>query len=194
MFLTQITALRHLSPILALGLSLAACGDKESADTASTDGTTDDGGADDSSADGGADDSSADGGSGDGAADDGAADGGDGAADDGGTDTGAADGGTDGAADDGGTDGAADDGGTDGGTTTGGDAVRGEGLYSACSGCHGADGDSGYAPDLSARVPSMTEAAIIAVVQSGRGGMPSIYADATDAADVTAYVIATWGR
>lgn len=194
MFLTQITALRRFSPILALSLGLAACGAKESADTASTDGTTDDGGADgttddggadDSSADGGADDSSADGGADDGAADDGAADGGDGAADDGGTD----DGGTDGAADDGGT-----DAGTDGGTTTGGDAVRGEGLYSACSGCHGADGDSGYAPDLSVRVPAMTEAAIIAVVQSGRGGMPSIYADATDAADVTAYVIATWGR
>jgi cytochrome c553 len=201
MFLTQITALRSISPILVLGLGLVGCGAKESADTASTDGTTDDGGADgttddggadDSSADGGADDSSADGG--DGAADDGAADGGDGAADDGGTD----DGGTDGAADDGGTDagtdGGTDDGGTDGGTTTGGDAVRGEGLYSACSGCHGADGDSGYAPDLSVRVPAMTEAAIIAVVQSGRGGMPSIYADATDAADVTAYVIATWGR
>jgi hypothetical protein len=194
MFLTQITALRSISPILVLGLGLVGCGAKESADTASTDGTTDDGGANDSSADGGADDSSADGGGGDGAADDGAADGGDGAADDGGTDTGTGDGGTDTGTAEGGTDGAADDGGTAGGTSTGGDAVRGEGLYSACSGCHGADGDSGYAPDLSVRVPAMTEAAIIAIVQSGRGGMPSIYADATDAADVTAYVIATWGR
>jgi hypothetical protein len=31
------------------------------------------------------------------------------------------------------------------------------------------------------------------VIQNGKGSMPPIYADATDAADVAAYVLATWG-
>ena len=181
--MTTIKPAHRIFTIATLAFTLAACGAKESSDTAgSADGAADgaaDGGAADGAADGGAADGAADGGSADGAADGGSADG----AADGGSADGAADGGT--------ADGTAD--GTDGGTTTGGDAVRGEGLYSACSGCHGADGDSGYAPDLSVRVPSMTEAAIIGIVQTGRGGMPAIYTDTTDATDVTAYLIATWG-
>jgi hypothetical protein len=191
-----------LTPWIAaalISLSLGACGGKATDEDSggASDGATDEGGADDSSADdsSGGDDGATDGG------DDGATDGTDGATDGGGTDGATDDGGTDGATDGGGTDGATDDGGTDGsgtdggdGTTTGPDAVRGGELFSTgCAGCHGADGDSGYAPNLSVEVPGMSESSLRTLIQSGQRSMPAVYPDATDAADVAAYVMLTWG-
>jgi hypothetical protein len=206
--MSHVSSLRPWIAAALISLSLGACGDKATDEDSggASDGATDEGGADDSSADdsSGGDDGATDGGD-DGATDgtDGATDGGgtDGATDGGGTDGATDDGGTDGATDGGGTDGATDDGGTDGsgtdggdGTTTGPDAVRGGELFSTgCAGCHGADGDSGYAPNLSVEVPGMSESSLRTLIQSGQRSMPAVYPDPTDAADVAAYVMLTWG-
>jgi hypothetical protein len=190
-----------------ISLSLGACGDKATDEDSggAADGATDEGGADDSSADdsSGGDDGTTDGGATDGGATDGGVTDGatDGGGTDGATDGGGTDGATDGATDGSGTDGATDGSGTDGsgtdggdGTTTGPDAVRGGELFSTgCAGCHGADGDSGYAPNLSVEVPGMSESALRTLIQSGQRSMPAVYPDATDAADVAAYVMLTWG-
>ncbi|MBL8614933.1 MAG: cytochrome c [Deltaproteobacteria bacterium] len=120
---------------------------------------------------------------------DGATDGADGTSD-------GADGTSDGTADGAdGTDGTSDGAdGTDGTDGSDGSSAAGEALYaSGCSGCHGADGDSGFAPDLSAVVPGMSASDIENIVINGKGSMPPVYTDPTQAADVTAYVIATWG-
>ena len=181
MRMSHVSSLRPWIAAALISLSLGACGDKATDEDSggASDGATDEGGADDSSADdsSGGDDGATDGG------DDGATDGTDGATDGGGTD---------GATDDGGTDGSGTDGGD--GTTTGPDAVRGGELFSTgCAGCHGADGDSGYAPNLSVEVPGMSESSLRTLIQSGQRSMPAVYPDATDAADVAAYVMLTWG-
>ena len=105
---------------------------------------------------------------------DGTADGADGTAD-----------GADGTAD--GTDGTAD--GTDGG-----DAAAGGEIFSAtCANCHGADGASGYAADLTVRVPEMTNEQITTVVLEGQNYMPDQSLDATQVADVLAHLRVTFG-
>ena len=90
---------------------------------------------------------------------------------------------------DGGGDGAAD-GGADGGGST-----DGASLYSnGCAGCHGADGDSGYAPNLTEEVPGKDLEDIVEVVMFGEPpGMPAVYADEAQANAVAQYVLDTFG-
>ena len=76
------------------------------------------------------------------------------------------DGTTDGASD--GTDGASD--GTDGG----GGGADGAAVYAdTCANCHGANGNDGYAADLTIRIPAMSDAEIETLVRNGRGYMPA---------------------
>ena len=43
---------------------------------------------------------------------------------------------------------------------------------SECAGCHGADGDSGSAPNLSQMVPRMSDELLFRVIDEGSGTMP----------------------
>jgi mono/diheme cytochrome c family protein len=86
-------------------------------------------------------------------------------------------------------------GGADGADGSDGGSTDGAALFdSGCAGCHGADGDSGYAPDLSDEVPGKALDDIIEVVQQGEGDMPAIYTDATQAEAVAQYVLDTFAR
>lgn len=61
--------------------------------------------------------------------------------------------------------------------------------------CHGADGDSGSAADLSARVPARTDTQLVTSLVNGLdGGMPA-YTQRPDQeiADLLAYLNATFG-
>lgn len=60
-------------------------------------------------------------------------------------------------------------------------------------GCHGADGSSGPAPSLAAKVPDYGDAGLTCALLTGPGGMPS-QASLSDQelADVLAYVGATF--
>jgi mono/diheme cytochrome c family protein len=83
----------------------------------------------------------------------------------------------------------ATDGGADGGVNT-----DGASLYSSgCAGCHGADGDSGYAPNLTEEVPGEDLEDIVEVVMFGKDTMPAVYPDEVQAAAVAQYVLDTFG-
>ena len=121
----------------------------------------------------------------------GAADGGDGTSAGDGTDgadgSDAADGtdGTDGAE---GADGADGSDGADG--TSG---VDGSWVYSAnCSGCHGADGEGGVGPDLTTRVPTLSDGQLESIITSGSGTMPPTAVDDDEVAAVIDYLRATF--
>ena len=93
------------------------------------------------------------------------------------------------------TDTAADtgDSGTD--ADTGGDLARGAEVYQMSCGsgyCHGPDGVSGPAPDHTTTVPAMDDAALVDVIQNGRGYMSPVGLDDTELADVVAYLRATF--
>ncbi len=63
---------------------------------------------------------------------------------------------------------------TDTGTAEegGGEEVDGAAVFSGnCSACHGADGSSGSAPDLSERVPSLSDSDLMDVLENGTGSM-----------------------
>ena len=85
------------------------------------------------------------------------------------------------------------DDGDDGGGSEG-DVVNGEAVYTAsCSGCHGANGEGGTGTAMTEAIPGQTASQIATIAMEGSGTMPPILADATDAADVGAYAVATWG-
>ena len=44
-------------------------------------------------------------------------------------------------------------------------------VYMACAGCHGPDGISGSAPDLSTGVPSLSDDALMDILMNGVGSM-----------------------
>jgi len=70
----------------------------------------------------------------------------------------------------------------------------GEEAYSGnCTGCHGADGISGYATDLPDVVPDLSESDLDDIITNGTGTMPAISMTADEQADVISYVIATFG-
>jgi len=76
----------------------------------------------------------------------------------------------------------------------GGDATAGADVYStSCAGCHGAEGEGASGPAMSDVVPGHSEDDIASVAMNGEGSMPPILSDATQAADVAAYCVATWG-
>ena len=60
----------------------------------------------------------------------------------------------------------------DTGTEEAGEEVDGAAVYALnCSACHGADGASGSAPDLTVAVPSLSDSDLMEVLENGTGGM-----------------------
>ena len=50
---------------------------------------------------------------------------------------------------------------------------EGEEIFAnSCSGCHGADGDSGSSPQLSSVVPPLSDEELTDVIENGVGSMP----------------------
>ena len=76
-----------------------------------------------------------------------------------------------------------------------GDETAGASVFSStCSACHGADGDSGYAADLTSVVPARSDERIIEAVIYGDGSMPAQSAlTDQEVADVLAYCRDTFG-
>ncbi len=58
--------------------------------------------------------------------------------------------------------------------------------------CHGSNGNSGGAPDLSVEVPARTDSEIATILASGTGYMPAQGFDSTETANVIAYLRATF--
>lgn len=70
-----------------------------------------------------------------------------------------------------------------------GDASTGSDVFANnCAGCHGADGDSGSAANLSEVAPDRTDNEIAWTIADGNGGMPSIDIDDQAIADVIAFL------
>jgi len=70
-----------------------------------------------------------------------------------------------------------------------GDVATGTDVFANnCAGCHGADGDSGSAPNLSEVAPDRTDNEIAWTIADGNGGMPSIDIDDQAIADVIAFL------
>jgi mono/diheme cytochrome c family protein len=91
----------------------------------------------------------------------------------------------------------ADADGTDSGLE--GDVARGEELFAACAGCHGADGSGGIdingtlSADLRVEVPELTDVELADIIENGDGpAMPPQYDDPQDIADVIAYLRSTF--
>lgn len=75
-----------------------------------------------------------------------------------------------------------------------GDAAAGEGVYSiSCAACHGASGEGGTGPAMTTAAAGLSASEVANIALNGSGGMPGVLSDTGDAADVGAYVIATWG-
>ena len=66
-------------------------------------------------------------------------------------------------------------------------------FASACAGCHGADGVSGYAPKLTDVVPGLDAAGLEEIIVNGEGNMPPVNVSGQDLTDVITYVLATFG-
>lgn len=81
-------------------------------------------------------------------------------------------------------------------TDTSEDTGTGEGaaLYTtACSDCHGADGDSGQAPNLSEEVPGMTDQEITDIILNGQGYMQPVDVSEAEAELIVTYLRRTFG-
>lgn len=74
-----------------------------------------------------------------------------------------------------------------------GDATSGDALFAGnCSGCHGADGDSGTAPMLSTKVPDASDEHIVDVMINGTGNMAAVSLENQEAADILAFLRASF--
>ena len=58
--------------------------------------------------------------------------------------------------------------------------------------CHGSDGDSGSAPDLSERVPTLSDDELRSLWESGQGYMPAVPLSDEEASDLIAYLRQTF--
>jgi len=86
------------------------------------------------------------------------------------------------------------------GAETKGDPVVGEEIYgTACTSCHGPDGDLGVetsgvpAADLNEEVPESSDEELADVIQNGEGVMAGTGLDDTETADVIAYLREKFG-
>lgn len=79
-------------------------------------------------------------------------------------------------------------------TGTTGDATAGADVYAAsCASCHGADGEGASGPAMADVVPGATPADLESIILDGSGDMAPVALDATETADVIAYMVETWG-
>ncbi len=75
-----------------------------------------------------------------------------------------------------------------------GDEATGAEIYSSnCSGCHGASGEGVSGPSLIEHVPEHSDEAILGVVLNGEEEMPAFDLEDQEAADLLAYLRATFG-
>ena len=81
-----------------------------------------------------------------------------------------------------------------GGIDTAAAGGAGAALYgSYCAACHGADGEGGSAPPMSALVPGLTAEEVATIARSGSGSMPPVLGDPEDAMTVAEWVVEQWG-
>ena len=78
-----------------------------------------------------------------------------------------------------------------------GDTVEPEGngaeVYStSCSGCHGADGISGSAPNLADAVPNLSDDQLTDIITNGQGSMPGGLASESDVPALVDYLRTTF--
>lgn len=71
----------------------------------------------------------------------------------------------------------------------------GESLYADnCASCHGTDGDSGYAADLSVEVPELSDADLEDTITNGVGSsMPGFSFTSEELSALVGYVQDSWG-
>ena len=61
-------------------------------------------------------------------------------------------------------------------------------FANSCSGCHGADGDSGSSPQLSLVVPSLSDEELTDVIVNGVGSMPGGLVQEADVPALVSYL------
>lgn len=75
-----------------------------------------------------------------------------------------------------------------------GDATNGGTIYgNTCAVCHGADGSGVSGPALTGTVAGMSDEDVVDVMLNGKGSMPAQSLTNQEAADVLAYLRATFG-
>jgi mono/diheme cytochrome c family protein len=76
-----------------------------------------------------------------------------------------------------------------------GDATAGRAQYQiVCAACHGPEGTGiAGAPGIATTVAGLSDEAVLTTVLRGRGGMPAAHLTDAQAADILAYLRATWG-
>jgi mono/diheme cytochrome c family protein len=77
---------------------------------------------------------------------------------------------------------------------TGVSATGSDVFANSCAGCHGADGDSGSAADLSEKVPELSDNDIAWTIADGKGNMPAINIEDQAIADVISFLRDTHGN
>ena len=61
-------------------------------------------------------------------------------------------------------------------------------FENSCSGCHGADGDSGSSPQLSSVVPPLSDEELTDVIVNGKGSMPGGLVQEADVPALVSYL------
>lgn len=76
-----------------------------------------------------------------------------------------------------------------------GDATAGRAQYQiVCASCHGPEGTGiAGAPGIAATVAGLTNEDVMTAMLRGRGGMPAAHLTDAQAADILAFVRASWG-
>jgi len=76
-----------------------------------------------------------------------------------------------------------------------GDPTAGRAQYQiVCAGCHGPEGTGiAGAPGIAATVAGLTDTDVVTAMLRGRGGMPAAHITDAQAADILAFVRASWG-
>ena len=73
------------------------------------------------------------------------------------------------------------------------ETTDGEDIFaSSCSGCHGADGDSGSAPQLSVMVPTLDDDELVQIIEDGTGSMPGGLVSSDDLQTLISYLRETF--
>lgn len=74
-----------------------------------------------------------------------------------------------------------------------GDVDSGETLFAGkCAACHGTDGEGGTGPALADAVPGKSDEQLLDIMLNGTGSMAAVSLDDQEAADMLAWLTATW--